>query len=69
MLQDLLPNARVFYSSATGASEPRNLCYMTRIPVKGFNSMSEVVQTLDGCVHLISTYQPDKSVFHYPSYF
>ena len=30
-LQDRLPRAKVLYSSATGASEPRNLAYMTRL--------------------------------------
>lgn len=30
-LQDKLPRAKVLYSSATGASEPRNLAYMTRL--------------------------------------
>ena len=30
-LQENLPRAKVLYSSATGASEPRNLAYMTRL--------------------------------------
>jgi P-loop containing NTP hydrolase pore-1 len=30
-LQDAIPDARVFYSSATGASEPANLAYMVRV--------------------------------------
>lgn len=29
-LQLALPNARVLYSSATGASEPMNMAYMVR---------------------------------------
>ena len=30
-IQDGVPNARVLYSSATGASEPNNLAYMVRL--------------------------------------
>ena len=34
-LQKKLPNARVVYASATGASEPRNLAYMSRLGLWG----------------------------------
>lgn len=34
-LQAELPNARVVYSSATGASEPLNMAYMTRLGLWG----------------------------------
>nr|CAD7432398.1 unnamed protein product [Timema monikensis] len=34
-LQNKLPKARVVYASATGASEPRNMAYMTRIGIWG----------------------------------
>eukprot|EP00118_Oscarella_pearsei_P006824 m.31751 g.31751 ORF g.31751 m.31751 type:complete len:1430 (+) comp31532_c0_seq2:742-5031(+) len=34
-LQQKLPKARVVYSSATGASEPRNMAYMTRLGLWG----------------------------------
>ena len=34
-LQHILPGARVVYCSATGASEPRNLAYMTRLGLWG----------------------------------
>ncbi|KAH8323559.1 hypothetical protein KR067_013748, partial [Drosophila pandora] len=34
-LQKLLPNARVVYASATGASEPRNMAYMVRLGLWG----------------------------------
>ena len=34
-LQQTLPGARVVYCSATGASEPRNLAYMTRLGLWG----------------------------------
>ncbi|XP_044763313.1 protein strawberry notch-like isoform X2 [Coccinella septempunctata] len=34
-LQASLPNARVLYASATGASEPRNMAYMTRLGLWG----------------------------------
>ncbi|TKR95497.1 hypothetical protein L596_009661 [Steinernema carpocapsae] len=34
-MQKALPNARVVYASATGASEPRNMAYMTRLGLWG----------------------------------
>lgn len=34
-LQNLLPRARILYNSATGASDPANLCYATRLPLWG----------------------------------
>ena len=34
-LQDSLPNARIVYASATGASEPRNMAYMVRLGTVG----------------------------------
>ncbi|CAG0894216.1 unnamed protein product [Darwinula stevensoni] len=34
-LQQKLPKARVVYASATGASEPRNMAYMTRLGIWG----------------------------------
>eukprot|EP00953_Heterococcus_sp_UTEX-ZZ885_P037393 19213-Heterococcus_DN1.PRE.1 len=37
-LQEQLPNARVVYCSATGASEPRNLGYMSRLGLWGAGS-------------------------------
>lgn len=37
-LQFLLPNARVIYSSATGASEPRNMAYMVRLGIWGIGT-------------------------------
>jgi len=34
-LQKTLPRARVLYVSATGASEPRNMLYMSRLGLWG----------------------------------
>uniref|UniRef100_F1KQG5 Protein strawberry notch 1 n=1 Tax=Ascaris suum TaxID=6253 RepID=F1KQG5_ASCSU len=34
-LQQALPNARIIYASATGASEPRNMAYMIRLGLWG----------------------------------
>ena len=48
-LQALLPRARVLYSSATGASEPTNLAYMTRIGSWGFPTMLDMIRTLGRC--------------------
>jgi hypothetical protein len=50
LLQQLLPNARVLYSSATGATEPHNLRYMTRLGHEGFESRAEFVDALQKCV-------------------
>jgi hypothetical protein len=44
-LQDALPTARVMYCSATGASEPKNLAYMTRLGSFGHGQAVQV-QTL-----------------------
>ncbi|KFM82075.1 Protein strawberry notch-like protein, partial [Stegodyphus mimosarum] len=50
-LQNKLPKARVVYASATGASEPKNMAYMTRLglwgegtPFKEFNDFISVVE-------------------------
>ena len=48
-LQVLVPRARVLYSSATGASEPTNLAYMTRIGSWGFPTMLDMIRTLGRC--------------------
>ena len=34
-LQNKLKKARIVYASATGASEPRNMAYMTRLGLWG----------------------------------
>ena len=51
-LQDLLPNAKVLYSSATGASEPNNLGYMYRLGASGFDHMKELIETLNRYLQL-----------------
>uniref|UniRef100_A0A0A9Y5M8 Protein strawberry notch n=2 Tax=Lygus hesperus TaxID=30085 RepID=A0A0A9Y5M8_LYGHE len=50
-IQNKLPSARVVYASATGASEPRNMAYMTRLGIWGegtpfpeFNDFIQVVE-------------------------
>ncbi|XP_025091895.1 protein strawberry notch homolog 1-like isoform X1 [Pomacea canaliculata] len=50
-LQNRLPKARVIYASATGASEPKNMAYMTRLglwgpgtPFKEFNDFIQAVE-------------------------
>lgn len=50
-LQNKLPKARVVYASATGASEPKNMAYMTRLglwgegtPFREFNDFISVVE-------------------------
>ena len=50
-LQNRLPKARIVYASATGASEPRHMAYMTRLglwgkgtPFKEFNDFNQAVE-------------------------
>ena len=50
-IQRLLPKARIVYASATGASEPKNMAYMTRLglwgpgtPFKDFNQFIQAVE-------------------------
>lgn len=38
---------QVVYSSATGASEPYNLAYMTRLGYWGFDNMGQFLSTID----------------------
>lgn len=45
-LQELLPDARLIYSSATGATEPRNLAYAYRVGSCGFGTMAELIMAL-----------------------
>jgi hypothetical protein len=45
-LQEQLPDAKVLYSSATGASEPRNLGYMTRLGLWGAKDAVEFIELL-----------------------
>ncbi|XP_067934422.1 protein strawberry notch homolog 1-like [Watersipora subatra] len=50
-LQQKLPNARVVYASATGASEPRNMAYMSRLGLWGtgtpFNEFTDFIQAVE----------------------
>ncbi|EFN55772.1 hypothetical protein CHLNCDRAFT_51983 [Chlorella variabilis] len=41
-----LPDAKVLYSSATGASEPKNLAYMTRLGLFGFKDAQDMIELL-----------------------
>ncbi|KAL4451948.1 hypothetical protein ABPG75_007610 [Micractinium tetrahymenae] len=45
-LQEQLPDAKVLYSSATGASEPKQLAYMTRLGLFGFKDASDMIDLL-----------------------
>ncbi|XP_042365676.1 protein strawberry notch homolog 1-like [Plectropomus leopardus] len=50
-LQNKLPNARVVYASATGASEPRNMAYMNRLGIWGhktpFREFGNFIQAVE----------------------
>jgi hypothetical protein len=48
-LQAALPNAGVLYSSATGASEPLNMGYMSRLLPPGFKTTFEMIEMLKVC--------------------
>ena len=47
-LQERLPNAKVLYASATGASAPKNLAYMVRLGTFNCGSFQELLDTLEG---------------------
>lgn len=50
-LQKKLPKARVVYCSATGASEPRNMAYMSRLGIWGpgtqFNDFHDFIRAVE----------------------
>ncbi|XP_014663996.1 PREDICTED: protein strawberry notch homolog 1-like [Priapulus caudatus] len=50
-LQNRLPKARIVYASATGASEPKNMAYMTRLGLWGegtaFKEFSDFIQAVE----------------------
>ena len=50
-LQNKLPNARVVYASATGASEPKNMAYMVRLglwgPGTSFTTFNDFVNAIE----------------------
>ncbi|KAI6213229.1 hypothetical protein M3Y94_00125800 [Aphelenchoides besseyi] len=49
-IQKQLPNARVVYASATGASEPRNMAYMTRLGLWG---AGQTFATFNDFIHAV----------------
>ena len=50
-LQEKLPNARIVYASATGASEPKNMAYMVRLGLWGpgtpFSDFNDFIQSIE----------------------
>ena len=50
-LQKKLPKARIVYCSATGASEPKNMAYMSRLGIWGvgtqFPSFQEFIKAVE----------------------
>lgn len=50
-LQKKLPKARIVYCSATGASEPRNMAYMSRLGIWGagtqFPSFNDFIKSVE----------------------
>ena len=50
-LQKRLPNARIVYASATGASEPKHMAYMVRLGIWGrgspFNDFSDFLTAIE----------------------
>lgn len=55
-LQEMLPEARVVYCSATGASEPRNLGYMVRLGLWGDGTSFQNFQKFLGLFLFLYTY-------------
>jgi hypothetical protein len=71
-LQEKLPNARVVYCSATGASEPSNMAYMTRLGLWGKGSpfpvgfeqcKAAVVKGGIGMMELLAMYLKQQGVY------
>lgn len=61
-LQKKLPKARIVYCSATGASEPKNMAYMSRLGIWGkgtqFNTFQDFIKAVERrcvCVCVIET--------------
>ena len=50
-LQKKLPKARIVYCSATGASEPKNMAYMSRLGIWGkgtqFNDFQDFIKAVE----------------------
>ena len=59
-LQEVLPKARIVYCSATGASEPRNMAYMSRLGIWGegtqFNSFGNFITAVERRYVLLNVY-------------
>lgn len=57
-LQNRLPKARVVYASATGASEPKNMAYMTRLGLWGpgtpFSEFNDFINAVEKRSVLVS---------------
>lgn len=64
-LQARLPEARVIYCSATGASEPRNMGYMIRLGLWGAGTCFPDFQSFLGLIFMPSSDSFFPSIFHF----
>ncbi|XP_013794110.1 protein strawberry notch homolog 1-like [Limulus polyphemus] len=70
-LQNSLPKARVVYASATGASEPKNMAYMTRLGIWGegttFNDFSDFISAVEkrgvGAMELVAMEMKQRGMY------
>lgn len=71
-IQQSLPNARIVYASATGATEPRNMAYMVRLglwgtPSSGFDSFEDFQRAVDrrgvGAMELVAMEMKQRGVY------
>jgi hypothetical protein len=64
-LQEAFPKARVVYASATGASEPKNMAYMTRLGIWGHGTpfakfgdfINAVEKRYKSIIHFINSFE------------
>lgn len=61
--QDRLPEARVVYCSATGASEPRNMGYMVRLGLWGAGTSFSDFREFLGSVLILLSVVDDLFIF------
>ncbi len=69
-LQKKLPKARIVYCSATGASEPKNMAYMSRLGIWGkgtqFPTFQHFIKAVEGRSVIEALFQCLFYVFLYP---
>ena len=63
--QDKIPQARVLYCSATGASEPRNMGYMVRLGLWGAGTSFSDFSKFLGLYSILSIFEYNLVAFRF----